>query len=848
MARGAKLASHGAFGDALLGEASGALSTLRSLLEQPALRSEPETVALRRTVEQVEHRLSRGELCVVVAGEAGSGKRTFVDALIGDRRLGNALRGIRSTVIVRNNAGYDYCAKFVGGISDDFATRVPDQSDELRAALDDLAQTLARSDSELRAARAEAQNAREQLSAAESALAEGRRALEHAMIAARHTSAELVEVQLAGERAREALTQIERAVPRPLRERRHWWALWLWVLLALFLIVRRSAWKRWHDLRREHDQTLARLPAARQDASGAVQARERAEAEAAQLQAAQGSAQARSSAAHAALERAERERQLLERALAEQKQELDRSAADRLEHFFADLRKLCEFSSRSQQLIELEIDYPAQRLPEDIVLVDSPGITSQDEQERAIAWDVIRERADGCILVTELDRAVSQSTKRFLLQMREVVPHVLLVLTKMDKAFVDAMRRGGTQPWEQVEQARRIGTRRFAREIGRAADEVLSIAVAAQAPLEDPKSGLSRRFELEIEKLFQLLRHERALILGTRAAGVVRRCIAETSDAEQRAERALAERIAALEADRLPNPDEFRRAQVRKVAAELDLAATRALESAVSSVDDGFKILRAQCVQQLTGAPSREALLARATSCEQELASGLQSVASDSARALEQAMDREVRAIEQAIFVEIRRQYQLIHDLRRSSSAESRVEQAIELVGPGVALAAPILATVTSFARRRVALGVLGALVAGAVGSWIALGPGTLAGAVVGPLLLFLVTRAALERRAIAAAHAELERKRMALVDSLRQRAPSARADLEQALDHSLSRVIIRFGRFINEPLEAEQEEIDRQRTSLILLEQLRSALEEHDRRLGQLTSEAMQASIGLCR
>jgi hypothetical protein len=60
--------------------------------------------------------------------------------------------------------------------------------------------------------------------------------------------------------------------------------------------------------------------------------------------------------------------------------------------------------------------------------------------------------------------------------------------------------------------------------------------------------------------------------------------------------------------------------------------------------------------------------------------------------------------------------------------------------------------------------------------------------------------------------------------------------------------VIVRFGRFIAEPLEAEQQEIDRQRTSLAALEQLRSALEQHDRRLGELTTDALQASIGLCR
>jgi hypothetical protein len=635
MARQAKLASHGAFGDALIGEATSALATLQALIAHPALQGVPETSGLRGMVEQVGQRLSRGELLVVVAGEAGSGKSTFIDALIGDRRLGASLSNAAATTIIRNNAWYDYSAKFVGGRSEEFATRFPDRSDELSAALDELAQAVARAELVLTAAQSGQARAREQLDRAVAALTRCRRSLESSRSATAQAGAALDEASAAGERARNALASVERSIPPALRERPRWWALWSWFFLAWFLIVRRRAWKDWRSLEREHVGALALLPAAQQRAAGTEKDQRRAEAELEMLEAAERDALAQMTAAGGSLGRAEGELQLLQRAIGERRAELARAATERLDQFFAELRKLSEASTRGRQLVEIEIDYPARRLPEDVTLVDSPGITSQDEARRARAWEVIRERADGCILIAELDRAVSQSTKRFLLQMREVVPHVLLVLTKMDQAFLDAMRRGGSEPWEQVEQARRIGTRRFAREIGRAPDEVLSIAIAAQAALDDPQSGLARRFDLEVEKLFQLLRHERALILGTRAAGVVRRCIAETSEAEQRAERALSERIAALEADRLPNPDEFRQTLLQAASDELDRAALRAIELAATSIDEGFRMLRAQSVQQLSGAGSGKALLERAARCELELAGGLPQVAADSVRTLE---------------------------------------------------------------------------------------------------------------------------------------------------------------------------------------------------------------------
>jgi hypothetical protein len=462
---------------------------------------------------------------------------------------------------------------------------------------------------------------------------------------------------------------------------------------------------------------------------------------------------------------------------------------------------------------------------------------------------LIRDRADGCILTAELDRGVAEPTKRFLAKMREVVPHVLLVLTKMDKAFVDAVRRGGSEPWEQVEQARRIGTRRFAREIGRPVEGMLSIAVAAQAAIDEERSGLARRFQAEVAKLFQLLRQERALILGTRAAAVVRGCIAQTAAAEERAAAAYSERIESLEANRLPDPEAFRQSELSHCESSIDDGSVRALREAASAINDGFALLRTQCSQHFAGAKRLAGILDAAGSCERELAQGVPRVRAAGDEALEQAIDRVVCEIEVGLFERLRQQYQLIHDVRRSSSSLPRLDHAIEHVSPPtLALVPEVRNSVVTFTRVRWAFGALGIVLAAAIGTLVAPGLGTLAGAAVGPLLAFVRTRASLGRRAHALVEAALERQREHVLSDLQAQKPRIVSAIREALERSLQRVMVRFGSFIAEPLEAEQQAIDRERALLAELAEIRLALVNHDAQLGLRSQTAAEASIGLCR
>src|SRR5258706_7349033 len=72
-------------------------TTLGGLLAHESLLAPSALNAVRLTLEEVEERLGRQELQVVVVGERNSGKSTLLDAIVGDRLLSGA-RGQSKTV------------------------------------------------------------------------------------------------------------------------------------------------------------------------------------------------------------------------------------------------------------------------------------------------------------------------------------------------------------------------------------------------------------------------------------------------------------------------------------------------------------------------------------------------------------------------------------------------------------------------------------------------------------------------------------------------------------------------------------------------------------------------------
>ena len=123
--------SDGGYSDALIVEVGAALDTLRELMPHGELLGDEVTAGVESAAHDIEQRLERTELSVVVVGAAGSGKRTFLDALLGEPALGAALGNTRAIVVLRCRDGIDFRARLADSRLEQFSSEVPDRRAEL---------------------------------------------------------------------------------------------------------------------------------------------------------------------------------------------------------------------------------------------------------------------------------------------------------------------------------------------------------------------------------------------------------------------------------------------------------------------------------------------------------------------------------------------------------------------------------------------------------------------------------------------------------------------------------------------------------------------------------------------
>lgn len=838
-----QLASVGRQGDGLSTAVGGALVTLRKLSQHRALFEAAALNAVEQTVVEVERRLAREELRVIVAGERQSGKSTLLDAIVGNRLLGGA-RG-RSSVMtaIRCRESPSYLARFASGETEDFSERVPDRSPEFSQTAARLEQSLTEARGRWAAARKEFRRALETRENAESAAARARCELEDARGGAGAAMAELTGLQSESNRVKTALAEIEPDVPRLLRRTPPRWAFWSWLLRFWFEFIKRRVLVRYRALLRDRREIELKVSERRREAAASTREQVDAETRLEERSASVSGAETHVRETERARHDAERARNALMAELEALRSEREHYESERRRRFLDDVRDLCGERGKERGLVELSIGYPVRLLPSDVTIIDMPGTFSDGAPE----WNAIREDVDGCIFVSELDRAVSESAKRLLRRMRDVVPHLLLVLTKVDQAFAEAVGRGEQDPWARVEQARRIGTRRFARELGRDADSVLSVAVSAEGALRPQESELSRRFEAEIAKLFQLLRHERALILGARAAFAVRRCIAGIAEAERRAEQAYRERIAELEQKRLPPPEVF--ADERLTAAEEAIhgAARDAVAHGLSTLQNELQNLKRLAAQRLDPSARRRDLAHVAERLSNELSEQTAGVRRQAHLDVQAGIEKGSRTIASGLLDDLRRRYHLSPEVDDTSESCPRIDAADGGAPELVSLASDIRAAVHSFERQRRVLGASGMLVGAAAGACVHPWLGVL-GAVVGAFLAFARRETRLRERTEALATAALAGLEKRYIEEVRSLEPAVVSAIGAESRRSLERAIVRFERSIAEPILAEQRAIDEERHKLSALEDLKAELAQHDLEIERLLKAAADASVGLCR
>ncbi len=806
--------------------------------------------SVRAALNEVEGRLSRRELRVVVLGEKQSGKSTFLDALLGERMLGISNTSLSMVTSVRRSEQCRYRARFADGSEEEFGARVRDRTAKMTREVEFAQAAHADAARRCEAAGIEVATASEALQRVEHALAGAFHSFEQARHEAARIGTELEAAEHDRERQAEATAEHEQHLPVLVRQSPPWWAFWLWIVRLVLLLSTFHEWRAHRALVREIKPREARIAALRAEAGTAADNCAAAELELSRTSVPVENARRALADARRQHEAAEARRQEREREVDRKTRELEKVREERRIEFIAEIRQLADVSRRGKNLVELEIEYPARLLPEDVTLIETPGVGSDDREVRERAWRVLREQADGCIFISELERAVSTTSQKYLQQVREAVPHAILVLTKMDELLSDAKVKGEAAANEQVDKARRIATRRFAREVGRDPNTVLSLAVAAEEAMRDGQAAEEgrRRFETDVAKLLLLLRQERALILGAWSAGIVRRCIGEVADAETRAELSYQKRITALEAQRIPEPDQFRAQQMRAFDPAILGAAERTIASTRDALHERIGLARVACAQQIAACKTRQELREVVPQLLEAILEGVARARHEIQRQLDTHAEREVRLIEAQAFQALRERYQLLHDVTREAVLPVHIELPIEEQADAGPLGSKVDGAVKSFERLRVGFGVGGAAAGAAVGTLILPGLGTGAGALVGALAAFAKTLRALKTDCLSAVDECLANLEHPVAEQIAAAHPVVAAAIRDYLNQALEQAVARFGRWIAEPLEAERTAIEREREKLRELEALHEGLRQHDARLESMIRAAADASIGLCR
>jgi hypothetical protein len=845
-----QVSSHGPEAEALLDEVQSAVATLGQLLSHGDELGESTTLAIRAATDEVSTKQGRRELRVVVVGEERSGKSTFLDALLGERLLGMTKTPPNMVTTIRSTPDFGYRARLTDGLIDDFSLRVPDRTAHLMTEVEDAETKLAEAKRHSVAASIELAGAADALEGVEAAMTEAFRALETARAEAEVCGTKLETTERRWGQLSTDATERAHALPALFRGQPPWWAVWFW---AIRLVARLIYWPTW----RQHRAILLACGNAEKEVDEL-----RAESSRAAERCWQ--AEAKLSIAHVPVEHGRGELEALRLAagaaeaaceslrqeVAQRRRKIYDERSERKRRFVADIRALCSLEDRGKDVVELEIDFPARLLPEDIVLIEAPGVTCDDIASSERAWRAIRERADACILVSELEHAVSGDTQRFLQPLREAVPHAILLLTKMDETIGEARRKGDGDPAEKVEHARRIGTRRFAREMGRDPTSALSMTVAAEETLRDAASSEQdrSRFETDVAKLFALLHYERALILGAASASIVRRCIGDLAEAQATAELAYRDRIAELEAARIPDPAQFYEEQMASADGVIAERAKEVVTTATSVLRENAELTRLECAAKITGCETTGDLRRLARELGAMMTRGLTS-ARDKARArLDEASDQSAQGLERNVLQALKERYYILHQITRPPEQRVVVDAPLVHLAPAGDLAAKLDIAIRSFDRYRLIFGVAGAVLGGAVGTLIWPGIGSLAGALVGSLATFAKTLGGLKRDFSAASGGSMADLERVLGEQFGAAEPAVAAAMRASLGKSLDHALARFAPFIEEPIEEGRAAIASERERLHELEALYVRLKEHDTRLASLIKTATDASVGLCR
>ncbi len=592
---------------ALLREVQESLQALAELEPHGEQLGEPTIQRMRDTVAEIRQRLAREEVFVCVVGEQKAGKSTFLNAILGMPLLGTAVRECTGTVTyIRPASRPGYRARLQSGQWEDFAEKFPDQQEAFTAKLHELDQKLQHCDHVEATYPSKRDQLTQRLQHLQRTLQTQSQDLERTDRNAREQEAWLAQITDETRTLGSKLKETEKDVPWRYRRATGWQAAGH--RMGRFLI-RRTSEPHWEayladTARWEQQQTeIARLAADLQTARQLAQ-------------------ESRLAVDHTQQEIETTKQQLAEvcqtldalpalrahsqQARAEQGRALREYSEQRFEQFREAVKPLTDMNHRGSEVQELHLFVPTQRLPAGMVLIDTPGVNTTTEENQQRAWKAIQDHADACLLISDLTQTVSESTREFVRRIRRVTPHLLLVLTKRDVVLRNAMLSGGDAE-EELAEAIQVGRSRFAAEVGRAEEEVLTFAVAAQPALQEslspPHTGpASAAFNEELSRIYAVVGAERSIAITAKSASLLRNVHHDSAAKISAADQAYQQRIETLMQQRVDNPVALVNQRITDLVPQIRQTGEEISKLVREQLRDKLTALREVTVQQVEAA------------------------------------------------------------------------------------------------------------------------------------------------------------------------------------------------------------------------------------------------------
>jgi GTP-binding protein EngB required for normal cell division len=659
-----------ATGSALKEEAQAAMTLLGRLQQHVARLGEATVLPVLDAVRDGRERLGRTHINVCVIGEQKSGKSTFLNAVLDAEVLSAAVRECTATVtFIRFDERVGYTAKLVSGETESFENVFRDMDPQFAQELSATGLKLAEFASNREAFPGEIQRLETsipQLRADWSGREETLRQKETVERDARDVYGKAIS---AAESFAAELKSGEKEVPYWFRAK----GTWINPVRAIGRFAMKKFTKpQWDEhygkvLKLEEDRKQVQsLQAALSAAIGATEAERNAirnlkelirmnEERLAFLRQYLGDAPALA-------ERLEGEHQSITIAR-------ETHRAEKISALAQKVTELTDMRGRGAEVAELEITYPSPFLPPGIVIIDTPGVNTANEGHRERAWQVIRRDADACLVLSDIQQTVSESTREFIGAVREVVPHIMLVLTKLDRALESA-DPDASEAEAQVAEAIQVGSSRFASTVGRSEDEILAFAVAAKPALRRESPEATSRFKAELERLFAAVVAERAIAVGSRCATALQRVYRETTGVVEQAESKARERVAMLEAQNILNPTEFCRLQIHALQGNINAAASEAANVMRSLVSRRFTSLENELVDKVLACAKPNALKEAADEIHNRSQSAVQAIIQECSAATDAAMGKHMQNLVTELRTDLRRRYQIGQSLAEATPRE----------------------------------------------------------------------------------------------------------------------------------------------------------------------------------